>query len=353
MKKRWSLLVAAGALLIGCAGDTSSDDSQGNEDELRGPAAPLFVVPAQPRAARHPFVLVHAFHATSTNSWHFNGVKEALEADGQFVVLADVPPYDGTPERGAKLVDELDRARKEFCAARHADRATDACLAETKVNVVGHSQGGLDARWAITRLGYAPHTASLTTLGTPHRGTPIGDIGLAVLENRIVDVIGAAFMRVIGQTGAAGDLAKDLPLGRGIYWLSERRANDAANDIADADGVYYQSWAGIATLTGARVDAPACEGKMLGGYSSRLELIHDGHFIPLIPAFRRPEHQPNDGHIPVASAKWGNFRGCLPADHLDLVGQPAAQHASISTRTGFDHRAFYRVMAHELAEQGY
>ena len=41
-------------------------------------------------------------------------------------------------------------------------------------------------------------------------------------------------------------------------------------------------------------------------------------FVPLIPLFPDSESS-NDGHIPVESAKWGNFRGCIPADHLDLV----------------------------------
>jgi hypothetical protein len=91
---------------------------------------------------------------------------------------------------------------------------------------------------------------------------------------------------------------------------------------------------------------------MVGGKAAKLDLLHDAQFLPLIPAFRKADEKPNDGHIPVASAKWGNFRGCIPANHLDLVGQPAARHTGVSTATGFDHRAFFRVMAHELAERG-
>ena len=39
-----------------------------------------------------------------------------------------------------------------------------------KVNIIAHSKGGLDSRWAITKLGLAPQVASLTTINTPHRG---------------------------------------------------------------------------------------------------------------------------------------------------------------------------------------
>ena len=41
-----------------------------------------------------------------------------------------------------------------------------------------------------------------------------------------------------------------------------------------------------------------------------------------------------------------------PSHHLDLVGRPASHHGGASRWSGFDHRVFYRVMAHELAERG-
>jgi triacylglycerol lipase len=42
------------------------------------------------------------------------------------------------------------------------------------VNVIGHSLGGLDARYAASVLG-ARQIASITTIGTPHRGSPVAD----------------------------------------------------------------------------------------------------------------------------------------------------------------------------------
>jgi triacylglycerol esterase/lipase EstA (alpha/beta hydrolase family) len=44
--------------------------------------------------------------------------------------------------------------------------------------------GGLDARYAISLLGLARRVASLTTIGTPHRGTPVGD-GFGPLLSRL------------------------------------------------------------------------------------------------------------------------------------------------------------------------
>src|SRR5207244_3991429 len=66
------------------------------------------------RAARFPIVLVHAFHATASNSWSLERVEEALLEDGHFVVLADLPPYASTPERARVLLDQLDTARADL-----------------------------------------------------------------------------------------------------------------------------------------------------------------------------------------------------------------------------------------------
>lgn len=39
-----------------------------------------------------------------------------------------------------------------------------------KVNIIAHSKGGLDCRYALAKLGTDQYTASLTTINTPHRG---------------------------------------------------------------------------------------------------------------------------------------------------------------------------------------
>ena len=56
---------------------------------------------------------------------------------------------------------------------------------------------------------------------------------------------------------------------------------------------------------------------------------------------------PSDGMATVESAIWGDFKGCIPADHLDEVGQ--IKNDEIDPYTGFDHIAFYRTLAYQLA----
>lgn len=58
-----------------------------------------------------------------------------------------------------------------------------------KLNIIAHSMGGLDMRYALAKLDAAPHIASLTTISTPHHGTSLAELALST-PNRIRDKIG-------------------------------------------------------------------------------------------------------------------------------------------------------------------
>jgi triacylglycerol lipase len=57
---------------------------------------------------------------------------------------------------------------------------------------------------------------------------------------------------------------------------------------------------------------------------------------------------PNDALVRIDSAKWGDFRGCIPADHADEVG--AFGDFSWSA---FGYVDFFRLRAFELQRRGY
>ena len=59
-------------------------------------------------------------------------------------------------------------------AAAQLAEEVEALVAETgyeRIHVVGHSMGGLIARYYVTRLGGDERVHTLVTLGTPHHGT--------------------------------------------------------------------------------------------------------------------------------------------------------------------------------------
>ena len=310
-----------------------------------------------PRIAKHPIVLVHAFHATDSNKWSMERVRDALAADGHFVVLANLPPYAGTPERAAELVLQLDTARVDYCQQRRPEVELFTCLDATKVHLIGHSQGGLDARYAVSRLGYGSSTFSVTTLGTPHRGTPLGDLGLRLLLDPRVD--GPIDEELRGSmTSFLENLLDRLRpdgLADAFYWLSEARFEasmrpDAPEAMPDVPTVIYRSWAGVATDSGELPEVSACSG--LGVFPrDRAGEFHGladfKRFDVISSVFRERHHFPNDGHIPVMSAQHGEFWGCLPTDHLDLVAQPPGQDDDRAA-IGFDHESFFGDLGESL-----
>lgn len=325
-----SLAVATLAVTSGCAAP-HADDADPAETEEAFTARP----------SRHAIVLAHGFDASTTNRWSFYKVEEKLRADGHVVHSAQVSPYKSVPARAEQLAGHI-------ALAQAACRAKPGCDA-TKVHIVAHSMGGLDARYLVSKLGYGDRVASLTTISTPHRGSRIADVLLRFVDddrNKCISAAASAWARTFTED----DLAEGSDLRGALTSISERHTAEVFNpDVKDDPRVTYLSWAGVSNVGGIpnAKDYPACEGKI----ATRLG-IRDGMDATLVPAAGFVAHgaelRPNDGMVTVESAKWGRFMGCIPADHLDEVGQPKdGRHLF----TGFDHLAFYRKLASSLDDE--
>jgi triacylglycerol lipase len=106
-------------------------------------------------------------------------------------------------------------------------------------------------------------------------------------------------------------------------------------DYPDVPGVYYASYAG----------------KSCGALDLVCQWSNKGEVVDLVftvsHAFITLAAGDNDGMVPVESAKWGDYRGTIPADHMDEVGQ-IADFFNLS----FDHKDFYLEELRRLAELG-
>ncbi|OWK36958.1 lipase family alpha/beta hydrolase [Fimbriiglobus ruber] len=194
---------------------------------------------------------------------YFPGVRGYLEALGNRVYVPRVSPTARIATRAAEL--------KAYLRRELGGRA---------VHLVGHSLGGLDARYMISRLGMAGQVLSLTTIGTPHHGTAFADWAEKCLR------VARPFIRTLGSLNhALFDLTTDAC----------RRFNEL---VPDAPGVLYRSVAGV------------CEKPYLGpewAFPSRIVGRAEG---------------PNDGVVSVASATWGEQTEQWVGDHLNLVNWP-------------------------------
>ena len=58
-----------------------------------------------------------------------------------------------------------------------------------RVHILAHSMGGLDTRYMISKLGMEDRIISLTTISTPHHGSPIADLFRDVTDPRLVPLV--------------------------------------------------------------------------------------------------------------------------------------------------------------------
>src|SRR5205823_3046319 len=96
---------------------------------------------------------------------YFRGLEGALRAAGNRVVGGQLSLTSGVARRAAQLKAHIHRE-----------------VGQQPVHVIAHSMGGLDARYMISRLGMDGQVLTLTTIGTPHRGTAFADWGIRRLE---------------------------------------------------------------------------------------------------------------------------------------------------------------------------
>ena len=127
------------------------------------------------------------------------------------MLVPRVSPTAGIRTRAAELRDFLARE-----------------VGTRRVHLIGHSLGGLDARYLISVLGFDRQVISLTTVGTPHRGSPFADWGIG----RFSQFVSPILRRAGVPDDAFFDLTTDAC----------RRFNER---VPDVPGVRYFAVAGV------------------------------------------------------------------------------------------------------------
>jgi len=338
------VIAVLSCLTTACAAgaDTGDEAAGGKADSPDSTDNPL-----EPAGdpARYPIVLVHGFNASPTRNGFGLEVVSALCADGHAVFDPALPPFAAVEDRSRALADAVDRA----LSGGADDCGVTPDSAPEKVNLIAHSMGGLDARFLVASLGYGDRVATVTTISTPHRGSAMADMSLGLLGSVDADALRDLATWLARPLGSdPGELDPDM---RAAFTaLAEKTAPDFNAANPDDERVVYESWAGLSNVAAIPnpQDVPACESKM-SLFPDSLERHHMNIILEAIAFVVAHElaMRPNDGLVQVASARWGTFRGCLPADHIDEVG---AEPASL---TPFDHVRFYRNRAFELAARGF
>lgn len=194
-----------------------------------------------------------------------------------------------------------------------------------KVNIIGHSKGGIEARYMISNLDMGDHTASLTTLAAPHRGSALADIIVGKIPvgqfmlARLVNI----FARLMG------DSSPDSL--RATLSVTSEAMEQFNREVLDHPKVYYQSYAGHVNRNHHNMLM-----RTLAGILVRFE-------------------GKNDGLVSLSSARWGEFKGiimdekCSSVSHADMIGMTNR----IGGTSKFDHNRFLAGIINRLKRDGF
>ena len=137
---------------------------------------------------KHPIVLVpgiFAFDSIAAIDYWYK-IPAALQSQGATVFVPKINAFDSSAKRGEALIAQLDNIR-----ASSAGKIS-------KFNLMGHSQGGITVRYVMNTR--PDLVASVTTMNTPHKGSPLADLVTGVAPaSSLQGVAFTAFANAVGD----------------------------------------------------------------------------------------------------------------------------------------------------------
>ncbi len=269
-------------------------------------------IPEQICKTRYPILLVHGVFFRDWKLVNYWGrIPAELEKNGAWIFYGNHQSALPVNESGAELAARI----KEVLRVTGAE----------KVNIIAHSKGGLDSRYAISKCGMAPYVASLTTINTPHRGCEFADYLLskipAAQQQQVAKTYNAALKKLGDTNPDFLSAVKDLTAGR---------CKEINGEVLDSPDVFYQS-------VGSKLNY-ASGGRFPLNFSYQLVNYFDGN---------------NDGLVGEKSFPWGeNYR------FLTVMGKRGISHGDMIDMNrenfkGFDVREFYVQLVKKLKERGF
>lgn len=263
-------------------------------------------------ATKYPILLVHGVFFRDNRILNYWGrIPAELQKNGAVICYGNQQSALSVEQSA----EELARKIKEIVESSGCE----------KVNIIAHSKGGLDSRYAISKLGCAQYVASLTTINTPHRGCLFAEYLLGSCPVRLKNFIESTYNRVFYKLG---DSSPNFMAA--VKSLTNSSCEQFNNNVHDSPEVMYQSYGSKATNRRS--------GRFPLNVSYPVVKKYDGD---------------NDGLVALTSAPWGEKftpiypagkRGITHADMIDLNREDIKD---------FDVREFYVQMVAELKQRGF
>ncbi|MGY2257429.1 esterase/lipase family protein [Pseudomonas sp. SDO55104_S430] len=259
---------------------------------------------------RHPILLVHGLFGFDRigNFELFHDIKQALRNAGARVFVPHLSATHSNEARGEQLLVQIKRVLQGTGA--------------NKVNLIGHSQGALAARYAAAM---APESvASVTSVSGPNQGSELADylrkaLVPGHLPEHVAETVATLFAEFLALLGGHRQLPQNALAAlnalttEGVGAFNRKYPQGLPKTRGDngcelENGVRYYSWSG--TLQGGLIE-------------SGLKAVNPLHNC--LRAFSRyfvHETEHNDGLVGRYSSHLGTvIRSDYPLDHLDTLRQ--------------------------------
>ena len=257
---------------------------------------------------RYPILLVHGLFGFERIGHFelFHDVKEALKTAENRVFVPHLSATHNNEMRGEQLLAQIDRVL----------RGTGA----SKVNLIGHSQGALAARYAAA---LAPHAvASVTSVSGPNHGSELADfLRKALVPGQLPELVAHNIATLFGDFLSLLSGSVNLPQNalaalnalttEGVGAFNDKYSQGlpstwGGDGPGKVNGVHYYSWSGVLPAN----DLPS------------LDPIQGVHRA--LSQYFITEGQQNDGFVGRFSSHLGQvIRSDYPLDHLSTLRRPA------------------------------
>ena len=260
---------------------------------------------------KYPVLLVHGVFFQDSKHFNYWGrVPHELEVNGATI-------YYGNHSSAASVQDsagELDARIRQIVRDTGCE----------KVNIIAHSKGGLDCRYALSELGTDQYVASLTTINTPHRGCQFADYLLTKIPENQQRAIAATYNKTLRKIG---EPSPDFMAA--VRDLTEEVCLERDKVLKRQTGVYTQS-------VGSKLKCPS------GG---RFPLNFSYLFV-------KNFDESNDGLVVVSSFAWGEDYQFVQAEGKRGISHGDMIDLNRENFDGFDVREFYVQLVSDLRERG-
>ncbi len=319
---------------------------------------------------KYPIILAHGmgFYPTSTLPNSFPGIVEALRACGATVYITQVEPLGTSAEKAKQFVDGY-----TFNGVKYGNfKGIKAASGAAKFNIIGHSQGGLYTRYAISNLGIAPYVASLTTVDSPHRGSLIDSI--TAMQAKLMPDLATKLMAAVNPynydylSKATGESVatiaakaqanqEDLSVKNMTLKFNPNTPNKA--------GVYYQSFSCAYKVYDTLKSTVEGLKQIIALYTNTMPKQpnpEDGMAIANFIQAGMPNYAATcfqyggglgDGLVQVDSAKWGTYLGTQFGPWYNVKGLNHFDAININKGATWDAVGYYVQLVKDLKAKGF